>query len=179
MDPNVPSTVPRLAAVVTAYRPGDDFFARFAPTIAACDRFIVVDNTPGGHAFAEQGCTAAVEILQDGENKGLGRALNIGIAAARRANAEMVILFDQDSSPDIALLRNLLAAMADATVVHGERVVIGPRLHDDAAGLPAPMGNGLKALTCLPTSGMLFRLNAVRPDHCFTEELFLDFVDFD
>jgi rhamnosyltransferase len=176
-DPSLPAT--RLAIVVTAYRPGADFFERFASAIAFCHRFIVVDNTPGGHAFGSVEPSARMQILQDGQNKGLGCALNIGIDAARRADADMVILFDQDSSPDAALLRHLLAALADATQSHGERVAIGPRLHDDAAGPPAPMGNVLKPLTCLPTSGMLFRLSAVEADHRFTEELFLDFVDFD
>ena len=177
--PDTTLSAKRLAIVVTAYRPGADFFERFASAIAFCNRFIVVDNTPGGHAFGPIEQPARVQLLQDGQNKGLGCALNIGIDAARHADADMVILFDQDSSPDAALLRRLLAALADATVAHGERVAIGPRLHDDAAGPPAPMGNALKPLTCLPTSGMLFRLSAVRPDHRFTEELFLDFVDFD
>ncbi len=177
--PDTSSSATRLAIVVTAYRPGADFFERFASAIAFCDCFIVVDNTPGGHAFGHVEQPARVQILQDGQNKGLGCALNIGIDAARRAQAEMVILFDQDSSPDAALLRRLLDALADATRAHGERVAIGPRLHDDAAGPPVPMGHTLKPLTCLPTSGMLFQLTAVRADHRFTEELFLDFVDFD
>jgi rhamnosyltransferase len=177
--PDMSPSATRLAIVVTAYLPGADFFEKFASAIAFCDCFIVVDNTPAGHAFGSIEQPARMQILQDGQNKGLGRALNIGIDAARRAGADTVILFDQDSSPDAVLLRRLLAALEEATLAHGERVGIGPRLHDDAAGPPMPMGNAMRPLTCLPTSGLLFRLNTVPADHHFTEELFLDFVDFD
>jgi rhamnosyltransferase len=167
-----------LAAVVTAYRPGGDLFVRFAPTIDLCHRFIVVDNTPGGHAFGN--VTPSVEIIQDGENKGLGRALNIGIDAARRAGARTVILFDQDSSPDAAFVQRMLAALESAIRLHGERVGVGPRLHDDAAELPPTLADAaLKPVTCLPTSGLLFRLDPLAADQRFSEDFFLDFVDFD
>jgi rhamnosyltransferase len=164
--------------VVTAYRPGADLFVRFAPAIALCHRFIVVDNTPGGHAFGD--VPASVQVVQDGENKGLGRALNIGLDAARGAGARTVILFDQDSSPDAAFLRRMLATLANATSQHGPRVCIGPRLLDDAAApTAAAVDSSLKAVTCLPTSGMLFHLDSLADDQRFSEDFFLDFVDFD
>jgi rhamnosyltransferase len=169
----------RLAIVVTAYKPADDLFARFAATIAACHCFIVVDNTPGGHTFGT--LPQRVQLLQDGHNKGLGRALNLGIAAARVAGAGTVILFDQDSSPDAQLLRQLLATLDGAVQCHGDRVGVGPRLVDD--GRPVRTTTGaqapLKPIGCLPTSGLLFRLAPLRADQLFTEDLFIDFVDFD
>jgi rhamnosyltransferase len=180
------ATPSRLAAVVTTYKPDAQFFARFAATMAFCDRFIVVDNTPGGHRFPAHGTDHAVQILQDSQNKGLGRALNLGIEAARQAGAQAVILFDQDSSPSGELLRDLLHTL-DATCAGGDaRVCLGPRHLDDARVVEAPshaLPDGevsrLEPVTCLATSGMLFRIDALCADERFTEDFFLDFVDFD
>src|SRR2546421_8546035 len=129
----VPSAAPsRLAAVVTTYKPDARFFARFAATMAFCECVIVVDNTPGGHRFDDACKHPAVQILQDGQNKGLGKALNLGIDAARRAGAQAVILFDQDSSPSEAFLRDLLDTLAHACAGGDARVCIGPLHLDDA-----------------------------------------------
>ena len=77
---------PTLAIVVTTYKPDAEFAARFAAALGYCKCFIVVDNTPGGHRFTGlNGHMAEVVVLQDGVNKGLGKALNLGIAAALRA----------------------------------------------------------------------------------------------
>ncbi len=172
----------RLAAVVTTYKPDAQFFARFAATMAFCERFIVVDNTPGGHRFADPE-SEAVQILQDGQNKGLGRALNIGIDAARQAGVRAVILFDQDSSPSEGFLRDLLDTLAAACAGGDERVCVGPLHLDDAQPGKTPQRaaapSRLAPVTCLATSGMLFRIDALGADECFTEDFFLDFVDFD
>ena len=83
----------RLAAIVTTFKPDGQFFARFAETIAGCGRFIVVDNTPGGHRFGEGAARDTVVVIQDGQNKGLGKALNLGLEAARRGGFGR-LLFD-------------------------------------------------------------------------------------
>jgi rhamnosyltransferase len=173
----------RLAAVVTAYKPDAKLFDRFAATIGACHCVVVVDNTPGGHAFAAP--PERVLIVQDGQNKGLGRALNLGLDAARRAGADTAILFDQDSSPDATFLERMLDALDGLARSQGVRAAVGPRFVDDAAAAPVAAGRGsqpgdpLKLMSCLPTSGLLFRLGAPGADQRFSEDLFLDFVDFD
>jgi rhamnosyltransferase len=174
-----------LAAVVTTYKPDANFFARFADTMAFCGRFIVVDNTPGGHAFAPAP-HGAVQILQDGQNKGLGAALNAGIDAARQAGMQAVVLFDQDSSPSRDFLQDLLRTLDAARAADAAPACIGPRHVDDAnmgAEPAVPLRAGapsrLEAVTCLATSGMLFRIDAPGADERFTEDFFLDFVDFE
>jgi rhamnosyltransferase len=170
----------KLAAVLTTYRPDADLFERFVATIGACHCVVVVDNTPGGHPFGP--LPPRVQVLQDGKNKGLGRALNQGLDAARSAGADCAILFDQDSSPDPALLQRMLAVLVAVNRVHGPCAAIGPRLLDDALSPASPSAtpaHALKDMTCLPTSGLLFRLDAAGADQRFSEELFLDFVDFD
>jgi rhamnosyltransferase len=171
--------VQRLCAIVTAYRPDDAFASRFAPIVATCRSIIVVDNTPGGHPFADLG--APFVVLQDGRNKGLGKALNLGIARARELGCDAVVLFDQDSRPSSSLVTGLLAALDRGDPA---RSVVAPTHLDDqnAVATPAPARptrGGLRPTTCLPTSGMLFRIEAWPSSPHFSEELFLDLVDFD
>jgi rhamnosyltransferase len=181
-----PPPVSRLAAIVTAYRPNAQFFARFAASLRVCERIIVVDNTPGGHLF-DVPVGAPVVILQDGQNKGLGHALNLGLEDARRAGVEAVVLFDQDSSPTETFLRDMLRMLEAARALRDDGpVCIGPRHVDDAfvgdiqtAAASSGALSRLLPVTCLATSGMLFRINAVGADERFTEDFFLDFVDFE
>ena len=176
-----------LAAVVTTYKPDRDFFARFEATIQSCRQFIVVDNTPGGHRFEMDEVPASMLILQDGENKGLGKALNLGIDAARRAGVDAAVLFDQDSSPSAAFLQGMLRQLDTASEGGKLKVCVGPRHVDDAQLREAPstvIGDDqgtsrLRPISCLPTSGMIFPIGQLHTDERFTEDFFLDFVDFD
>ena len=169
--------------VVTAYKPDLGFFTRFAPAIRESARFIVVDNTPGGHTF-ENVPKESVLIVQDGKNKGLGKALNIGIESARQNGLKVLFLFDQDSSPSSAFLQQMLRALETASKKGVHDVCVGPRHIDDTlsglvAAAPGEPPSRLKPVNCLPTSGMLFRVDRLKPEELFTEDFFLDFVDFD
>jgi rhamnosyltransferase len=178
----------QLVVVVTTYKPDDAFFQRFTAAIDSCRHLVVVDNTPGGHRFVQDVRFAGkVTLVQDGQNKGLGKALNQGITVAIEAGASLVALFDQDSSPSELLLRHMLRlhdlVAKDAIVP----VCIGPQHLDDKHpalagpqhGQASPGGDMLQPVTCLATSGMLFRPGQLPSDGSFTEEFFLDFVDFD
>jgi rhamnosyltransferase len=148
--------------------------------IEFCDRVTIVDNTPGGYAFPR--IPPGVRVIQDGQNKGLGRALNQGLEDAREAGASVAVLFDQDSSPDAEFLPRMLAELESVTRVHGDCSAIGPQLLDDARRGEHPSNDGKpprRVLTCLPTSGLMFRLDAPHADQRFSEDLFLDFVDLD
>lgn len=175
----------RLAAIVTTFKPDGQFFARFAETIAGCGRFIVVDNTPGGHRFGEGAARDTVVVIQDGQNKGLGKALNLGLEAARRGGFEAVVLFDQDSSPSADFLQAMLKNL-DAALSRGNpRICVGPQHVDDALVHPEPLDVAadrlprLAPVSCLATSGMMFPVSHLQSEELFSEEFFLDFVDFD
>lgn len=175
----------RLAAIVTTFKPDAQFFDRFAETIAACGRFIVVDNTPGGHRFCADAARATVTVIQDGRNKGLGKALNLGLEAARHAGFEAVVLFDQDSSPSAGFLQAMLGNLDAARSRDTLRVCVGPQHVDDAVVRQAPSSgrtdrrSRLEPVSCLATSGMMFPVDQLRSDEFFSEDFFLDFVDFD
>ncbi len=167
----------RVAAIYTTYCPEPGLRTRLDPVVAHCAETIVVDNTPGGHLFTD---LDGVVVLQDGINKGLGRALNLGIAEARRRGCEAVVLFDQDSTPNGAFIDTLMHAHAR---LGARRVCVGPYLLDDQnVGAPSAVARAdwaPESVTCLPTSGMFFRIEDLEPEDDFSEDFFLDFADLD
>jgi rhamnosyltransferase len=181
------SQTPRVAAIYTTYYPDDEFRQRIRHVVKRCALTVVVDNTPGGHAFAT-GQTDGLTLLQDGRNKGLGTALNIGLDEALRHGCDSVVLFDQDSSPEPNFITELFAGLAAV----GSCAIVGPMLIDDAEKSAAtdvsgpiatsPVVSGAPIfddVTCIATSGMCFRLDGLTSQDRFTDDFFLDFVDFD
>jgi rhamnosyltransferase len=174
------NTSKKTAAIITAFKPDAQFSVRFDQAATYCDIVIVVDNTPGTHRF--ENLNSKFVVFQDGVNKGLGAALNAGLAVAKQQGVELVFLFDQDSSPT----GNLLQALVEALDSEGTaRVCIGPLLVDDQAPTAKfPVAHDLTStsllpMTCLATSGMAFNLGALAVDDDFSTDLFLDFVDFE
>lgn len=170
-----------ICAVVTAYKPDAGFAARFAPLLAQCPVIVVSDNTPADHPSVE--LPAGFVHIRHGMNLGLGPALNAGLVAARAAEASAVVLFDQDSTPSPGLLQALFDRLEELRRREGERCAVGPAHLDDQQSSP---DEGQRAqcaanerVSCLPTSGMAFRLGDLGPDDLFDESLFLDLVDFE
>lgn len=177
-----------IVAVVTAYKPDAGFVDRFSPLLSICGAIVVSDNTPGGHA--EFNLPTGFEVIQHRRNLGLGPALNIGIEAARRLGASTVILFDQDSTPSAEFVSAMARCLEEGQSAFGRRCCVGPTHLDDGTvreGVPMPCApsDGVFALspsnevTCLPTSGMVFSLEALTSDDLFSDEFFLDLVDFE
>ena len=168
------------ALIFTCYKPDLNFEKNLISYSSFIDFIIVVDNTPGGFKFNL--CSKNIIILQDGVNKGLGAALNIGLLKARDCMVDIVYLFDQDSTPSQILLKNLEKHLLS---ISNQRVCIAPlHIDDQVADKSSPpldnLSNPTQKVTCLATSGMIFRLNQILDDDFFDQSnLFLDFVDFE
>lgn len=177
-----------IATVLTTFKPDAGFADRFAPLLSVCGSIIVSDNTPGGHAGFQ--LPAGFTVIHNRKNLGLGPALNVGLDEARRQGARQIVLFDQDSTPSPEFVRDMLSRLEAAVAAHGSRCCVGPTHVDDqarpaagsadgAASAPAAVGTPWQQVSCLPTSGMVFRLDALQPVDRFADDLFLDLVDFE
>jgi len=175
-----------IVAIVTTYGPDDGFKERFSSISSVCNAIIVADNTPGGHCFSE--LPPGFIVIQNKCNLGLAPALNIGVKKARELNASIVILFDQDSRPNADLVNNMAMSLRSALTVFGDRICIGPTHVDDGAlksgaAEPSCVGKSFKSkystVSCLPTSGLTVKLPAFAPEESFSDEFFLDLVDFE
>jgi rhamnosyltransferase len=170
----------KIAAIVTTYKPDNLFFKRVQVMSENCDYVFICDNTPGGHDFVFLG--RKIIILQDGINKGLGAALNLGLKKALSLGVSIVHLFDQDSSPTTFLFKKLQQALLAESSF---KCCVAPRHVDDVrTDLKIAHTDidifDFKSFSCLATSGMTFFISNIQEDDFFDEEFFfLDFVDFE
>lgn len=188
-------------AVIVAYRPRmaelQALLHALRPQVA---RLIVVDNTPRTdacwHDFDDVSVEPSLHCVRLGENVGIARALNIGIAAARQAGATHVLLSDQDSVPAPDMVRCQCAALRELTS-QGYRVgAVGATFMERNTGLMLPFqvevaGNlfyghklpdadhpWVEVLTLI-TSGVIIPVAVLNVVGCMREDLFIDNVDIE
>jgi rhamnosyltransferase len=126
---------------------------------------------------------ARVELIINGENLGVARALNIGMQRAAALGYAQVLLMDQDSqaAPDmVASLLSIYASFPDR-----ERLaVIGANFFDVSGRFPEAADPGLQdvqwdEVESVITSGSLLPLSAYSVVGPFRDEFFIDYVDTD
>lgn len=174
----MPATTPdRVAAVVTAFRPGPGLADVVAAASAQCARVVVVDNTPPGEPCAAEllGQRPGLVVERSPENLGLAAALNRGVALA--GDAAVLLLLDQDSAPPKDLVPRL-ARHLDGTVR-----VATPAPWDATAGRYLdPRAARRPVVADVPvaiTSGMVVDRSVLAEVGPFREEFFVDCVDQD
>lgn len=187
------STEPALAGVVVTFHPDAGFETRLTAMAAEVRPLVVVDNTATA-ATRERlraACTQlGLGLLENGENLGLGAALNRGFRWLDERGCAAVVAFDQDSTPE----PGLAGALAALLTADPARAIVGSNWHDEArpgfrarhlrshAVLPGLFArdaaeHDLHDVTCVITSGSLFRLDVWRELGGFDEALFVDLVD--
>ncbi len=102
-----------LGALIILFHPSEEQLARAVAMRSACDRLLVVDNSPLPDARAAMVLgEAGVALLHHGNRNGIAGAFNCGLSALFDAGADAVALFDQDSEAPDGLLHG------DARPVH-------------------------------------------------------------
>jgi rhamnosyltransferase len=169
----------KIAAVATAYHPDERLGAVVASALGACERVIVVDNTPDGAPTAAAGLAdERVTVLRSGENLGLAGGLNAGIAALP-ADAEAVLFLDQDSVLPEDLVPALVALLESDRKIGVAAPTPWDPAHDAGYDNVAALRAEVSDRTDVITSGMLVRRRALEQVGGFREEFFVDFVDID
>lgn len=184
-----------IAGVVVTYRPDATFGACLEAIVREVKQVLIIDNTADAATESRLRTLAArtgAELIIMGENAGLGAALNRGFAVLAERGNEWVVAFDQDSTPEPGLAAALKAvAQKDATTA-----IVGANWEDEARPgfdsrhlrrnqtIPVlferrPAREDLDDLTCVITSGSLFRVQTWRDLGGFDPGLFLDLVDTD
>lgn len=132
-----------------------------------------------------------ISILGNGDNLGIGVALNIMAKAAVSNNADYFWTFDQDSNPSCSLLADLttpeVLEETDDSVA-----AIAPIFRDSRSGQILPIfkigkfwikkitlqpGNPIQKADIVITSGMLIPVNALKVVGPFNEPYFIDHID--
>jgi rhamnosyltransferase len=173
-----------VAAVVVTFHPDPAFAGGLAPLLDQVSAIVVVDNgsCPGELPAGEDPALRdRVEIIVNGENRGLATALNQGLRRAKERGFSWALTLDQDSSP----LPNLVTAAARAFEAHPHRerlAAIGALVAggEDQAAAPGSASDRTRAYRRLPaviTSGTLYSIPAWERLGGFREDYFIDCVD--
>jgi rhamnosyltransferase len=183
----------RTGCVVVFYRPDQACVDR-VNRLSLIHHVVVVDNTDGPAATAEAlGLSAAITYLPNCANRGIATALNQGVSRLIDDGFGAAFLFDQDSEPSEALLRQL-PELLGGYVAHDEGIaLIGPAYDDARLGgvAPfvrfqyfklqriAPVGDQPIDVDFLITSGSCVNLRCWTDVGPMDDELFIDFVDLE
>lgn len=180
-----------IACVVVAYNPNVERLASLCRTLAADDAdVLVVDNSEIGAAgpqfVPDERCT----VIRLNENTGIAHAQNIGIEAALATQAEVIVLFDQDSQPNEGFLSCLLPSLSP-----GAPGVVAPACFDRATGREVPsfrigrLGHTQKvfaegretpySVDLVIASGSAVSAVTFAVVGKMDEDFFIDFVDFE
>jgi rhamnosyltransferase len=170
--------LPVITAVVTAYHPDGRLAAVIDAALESCAEVVVVDNTPtDAKSQTDDFTDSRVKVLRPGRNSGLAGALNAAVGALS-AEAEAVLVLDQDSVLPKDLVPSLAAHLADPTIG-----VVGPTPVDAVSGVAygrfTPAANTLVDRDAVITSGMLVRRSVLEASGSFRDEFFVDWVDND
>ena len=136
---------PKIIAITITFNPEP---AHFEPLLLALlaqtERILIIDNTPGETNVAlqslvtEQPGPARCELIRMQANRGIGHAINVGLARSLELNVDFVLLSDQDSLPADDMVDELLAGYTRLTAAGMTVGAIGPTYTDLYTGLTYP-----------------------------------------
>jgi rhamnosyltransferase len=169
-----------VCAVIVTFHPEPDVVENLSKVRQQVQGLVVVDN--GSPQDAIQRLRSAshqlgFELIENGENLGIGAALNTGIRWVQANTFEWVILFDQDSAVTDGFMDAMLHAFEN--ISKRDRLgILVPRYVDKRSGIPLPQDAAKSGgLETAMTSGSLMRVSSFREHGLFEEELFIDSVD--
>src|SRR5687767_1872703 len=103
-------TAASVCGVVVTYHPEPDALENVRMMVAECGRVIVVDNASTPATQARLAAVSGVELIALPENQGVATALNVGARRAMEHGFGWVVTFDQDSTPEPAMVAALCEA---------------------------------------------------------------------
>jgi rhamnosyltransferase len=176
-----------VCGVVVTYHPDAEFSSRLERLSRQVGRVIVVDNGSTGselRMLSELSTDPSVELVINGENRGVAQALNEGIRRAASRGYAYALLLDQDTQVDEGMVAALLAVYASFPDRAGLAVIGSHYVGASAIEIKSPDGRKAEAAQCdeveaVITSGSLLPLAAYKVIGPFREEFFIDYVDID
>jgi rhamnosyltransferase len=179
-------------AVIVIYQPDVFVLERLLNALVGqVDSAVIVDNGSSieTRLSPERYLPLKVTAIRMNENMGIAFAQNRGIEFAREMQAGFVLLMDQDSIPELGMVKALLSAALEKSAG-----AVGPRYVDSRHENPPPFirisGLRLERLSCstpdavvpvdyLISSGCLIPMAVLDHVGGMREDFFIDFVDIE
>jgi rhamnosyltransferase len=194
---SVQSRLHKVAAIIVTYHPNMETLQELISVLIADGILaIVVDNGGGRAALSQIQAQNGLRLVDLGGNQGIGAAINVGIAHARRNGVTHVVTFDQDSRPSPGMVADL-AVEFDRQASLGVKIgAVGPLFVDRRQNPPlvhpfvrlAVFGSGhrycasdsdLIVVDTLITSGCLTSLEVLDEVGPMNRDYFVDYTDIE
>jgi rhamnosyltransferase len=168
----------KIACIFTAYNPNRPTLCFFKYLNRFGYNIYVIDNTPNKSL---QFSNKRLNYHSVGYNAGLGFALNKGLQLARGDKCNCFFLFDQDSRPTKSFFKKTLVFYENYKKVFGKKTIISPNHLEigDKKNSLCRINGEFRQVSALPTSGIFFEDSTIIKREKFSEDIFLDLVDFD
>jgi rhamnosyltransferase len=169
-----------VCAVIVTFRPKVEDLGNLAAVRPQVQDLVVVDNGSAEETlkFLRNASRELKFILiENGENLGIGAALNIGVRWGKSNGSQWVALFDQDSTVTEGFMAQMLADF-DYFQTQRNIMLLIPRYKDPQSGVERVCGlaeDGGPFVTI--TSGSLLPVTAFEACGYFNEDLFIYTVD--
>jgi rhamnosyltransferase len=167
-----------VGAVFVTFHPDEDFADRVRAVVAQTGGILIIDNGSLEEELApvrELLTDGVAEVVLNGRNVGLARALNQGLEWGRRWGFAWVVTFDQDSVPGPALVAEA-GRMFDAHRDHPIAVIGAGWSSQPVAGSGCLDPDGIEASHVI-TSGSLHSVAIWGALGGFRDDLVIDYVD--
>jgi rhamnosyltransferase len=166
---------PKIAAVVVLYHPGLEVIDNIRSWAGQVETVYAVDNSetsdPTFGALVTNLWNAS--YLAQGENRGIARALNIGVERAIEQGYDFLLTMDQDSTAAPDMVARMLVCLNGQTKT--QIGIVSPFHVTKSGNLPGR--EACQDVMTPMTSGCLLNLAAYRSVGPFRDDFFIDFVD--
>ena len=170
-----------VCAIVITFHPTSEDLLSLGFVRPQVQTLLIVDNGSSGHSLHElrQQCKDFdIVLIENGGNRGIASALNIGVRWAIKALHKWVLLLDQDS----VVTPNFVSSMLHdfLSVNHPKVMQVIPRYLDPDTGEEEVIPRTQEGRVFITrTSGSFFSLKIFENCGLFREELFIYCVDDD
>ncbi|HEV2275805.1 MAG TPA: glycosyltransferase [Acidobacteriaceae bacterium] len=169
-----------VCAVVVTFHPRAEDLSNLAKVRSQVESLVVVDNGSSQEpldALRDLCRGLHCDLIENGENLGIGAALNIGVRRAEQIGSRWVALFDQDSAVTDGFIAQMLVDFENQAAQRKILLMV-PRYLDPKSGIERICGldeDGGPFVTI--TSGSLLPIDAFSKCGYFEENLFIYTVD--
>jgi rhamnosyltransferase len=171
-----------VCAVVVTFNPDAGVTNRLAHVLSQVGRLVLVDNSTDPSAalgLDDLAGDTRVELIRNGENRGVAAALNQGIGRAAARGHAWAWTLDQDSHPRADMLERLFEVYAEAPSPHAVAMVGVDHANSGSwqGAEPGWRGETWRERKSVITSGSLLPTAVWRRLGPFCESFFIDHVD--
>jgi rhamnosyltransferase len=188
---------PPIAAIIVTFHPDPATIEHLIADLIADEVLVVVIDNGGGRAAISAATllTSGVNYVDMEGNRGIGAAINAGVALAKRLGVTYLVTFDQDSAPTRGMVRVLAAEFQRQVAAGVKLAAVGPRFVDTRHSPPLlhpfirldrMIGSGhrycsrddeLIKVDMLITSGCLTSIDALDVIGGMDGDIFVDYTD--